>query len=192
MQCPSCAAPLADDSRFCIHCGMPIALAPPAYYPGMGCPVCGGDGSGLPATKVYCGYCRWLRPLYPGYELPIEAFLWRLDADAMNVLLSLGPLTMAAHAISERVGRPWLEASVNGLRLSERQLPDIFNLALRAGRILGLPFLPEIYVSGDQMWDATTLGSDASAFIIIGSVLINFKEEELLFVLAREMGHCRA
>ena len=42
------------------------------------------------------------------------------------------------------------------------------------------------------MWDAATFGSDASAFIVIGSVLINFKEEELLFVLGREMGHCRA
>jgi Zn-dependent protease with chaperone function len=192
MHCPSCSAVLTDDARFCIHCGM--SLAPPTlnYNQGMFCPQCGGDGSGLPASKVYCSQCRWLRPLYPGYELPIEAFLWRLDADAMNVLRNLGPLTMAAHAISERIGRPWFEASVNGLRLSEKQIPEIFNLAIRAGRIIGLQYLPEIYISGDQMWDAATLGSDASAFIVIGSVLINFKEEELLFVLGREMGHCRA
>ena len=146
----------------------------------------------LPASKLYCAGCRWLRPLGPDYVVPVETFLWRLDADAMRVLRSLGPLTSAAHAISERVGRPWFEASVNGLRLSERQLPDVFAIAIKAARIVGLAQLPELYVSGDQMWDATTLGSDHSAFIVIGSVLLNFKEEEMLFILAREMGHCRA
>jgi Peptidase family M48 len=110
----------------------------------------------------------------------------------MNVLRSLGPLTQAAHAISEKVGRRWFESSVNGLRLSERQLPDVFSAAIRAARIVGLPYLPEIYISGDQMWDAMTLGTENSAFIVIGSVLLNFKEDELLFVLGREMGHCRA
>jgi len=43
------------------------------------------------------------------------------------------------------------------------------------------------------MWDALTYGSDRSAFILIGTALINnFKGDDLLFVLAREMGHCRA
>jgi hypothetical protein len=77
----------------------------------------------------------------------------------MNVLASLGPLTTAAQMVSERVGRPWFEASVNGLRLSETQLPDIFALAIRAARHVGLPTLPEIYVSRENMWDAMTLGS---------------------------------
>ena len=141
MQCPNCSAVAADDVRFCIHCGMALSPAALGGFQGMGCPVCGGDGSGLPASKVYCSHCRWLRPLGPDYELPIEAFLWRLDADAMNMLRSVGPLTMAAQAISERVGRPWFEASVNGLRLSERQIPEIFNIAILAGRIIGLPIL---------------------------------------------------
>lgn len=110
----------------------------------------------------------------------------------MNALRSFTPLTIAARAVSERVGRPWFEASVNGLRLSEQQLPDIFALALRAARTLALPYMPEIYISGDQMWDANTLGTDTNAFIVLGSVLINFKEEELLFVLGREMGRVRA
>ncbi len=215
MQCTSCSGTLAADARFCIHCGASVATAnassayapngyaehayqppvPMAYSPyamGYVCPTCNGDGSGLPAAKVYCSTCRWLRPLAPDYALPVEAFLWRLDADAMNVLRSLGPLTQAAHAISEKVGRRWFESAVNGLRLSERQLPDVFDTAIRAARIVGLPYLPEIYISGDQMWDAMTLGTENSAFIVIGSVLLNFKEDELLFVLGREMGHCRA
>jgi Zn-dependent protease with chaperone function len=141
---------------------------------------------------VYCPTCRWLRPLYHRYDVDINAFLWRLDADAMNVLSAMGPLTAAAHAVSERVGRPWFEASVNGLRLSENQLPDVFLTAIRAARILALRYLPEIYISGEQMWDATTLGTDNAAFIVLGSVLTNFKGDDLLFVLGREMGHVRA
>ncbi|MDQ6827440.1 MAG: M48 family metalloprotease, partial [Gemmatimonadota bacterium] len=195
--CPACSLELAYDSRFCIHCGTPVAAdaqpqMPYDYSYGFGCQTCGGDGSGLPASKVYCPTCRWLRPLGPDYDMDINAFLWALDADAMNVLRSLGPLTAAAHAVSERVGRPWFEASVNGLRLGERQLPDIFEAAIKAARIMGLQYLPELYVSGEQMWDATTLGTDSRAFIVLGSVLTNFKGDELLFVLGREMGHVRA
>ncbi|MBL0940862.1 MAG: M48 family metallopeptidase [Gemmatimonadaceae bacterium] len=165
---------------------------PASTFAAAPCTTCGGNGATLPPDRVFCGTCRWLRPLNEGYVLPVESFLWRLDADAMNVLRSLGPLTMAARAVSERVGRPWFEASVNGLRLGEQQLPDIFALAIRAARTLALPYMPEIYISGEQMWDANTLGTDTNAFIVLGSVLINFKEDELLFVLGREMGRVRA
>jgi Zn-dependent protease with chaperone function len=124
--------------------------------------------------------------------MPVEAFLWRLDADAMNVLRSIGPLSAAAHSLSERVGRPWFEASVNGVRLSEQQLPDVFALAIKAARIVGLTHLPEIYVSGEHMWDAVTMGSQTSSFIAIGSVLTNFRGDDLLYLLGREMGHAKA
>lgn len=196
LACAVCAGTLVEGSRFCIHCGSPVEGTPTQalFSPGVGfaCPECGGDGARLPLDKVYCPTCRWLRPLHDGYDVDVNAFLWRLDADAMNTLRSMGPLTAAAHAISERVGRPWFEASVNGLRLSERQLPEIFLPAIRAARIMALRYLPEIYVSGEQMWDATTLGTDNSAFIVLGSVLTNFKGEDLLYVLGREMGHVRA
>lgn len=191
LPCQTCGGASPADSRFCIHCGSAAGSAP-VYDNAWGCPTCGGDGSRLSSDRVYCAGCRWLRPLGPEYQIDINAFLWALDADAMNVLRSLGPLTAAAHAVSERVGRPWLEASVNGLRLSERQLPDIFSQAIRAARIMALPCLPEIYVSGEAMWDAVTLGTDSSAFIVLGSVLTNFKNDDLLFVLGREMGHVRA
>lgn len=193
--CIACQGALAAEARFCTHCGTPVeAGAPPLGDTAFafGCRTCGGHGARLAADRVYCPECRWLRPLHPRYALDVDAFLWRLDADAMNVLRSLGPLTSAAQAASERVGRPWFEASVNGLRLGERQLPDVFALAIRAARIMALPTLPEIYVSGDQMWDATTLGTDTSAFIVLGSVLTNFRGDDLLYILGREMGHVRA
>jgi len=193
--CPRCNAPSDGTARFCTQCGSPFgaaAVAPATPYYAMGCTTCGGDGSRLPADKVFCPTCRWLRPLGPNYQMPVEAFLWRLDADAMNTLAGIGPLNSAAHGISEKVGRPWFEAAVNGVRLSEQQLPDIFELAVKAARIVGLEHLPEIYISGEQMWDSVTMGSQTSSFIALGSVLTNFRGDDLLYLIGREMGHAKA
>jgi hypothetical protein len=190
--CTHCGAQIDANARFCTQCGTPNAAPAPPQTFGFGCQTCGGDGTRLPAERVYCASCRWLRPLGPGYSLPVEAFLWRLDADAMNTLSGIAPLNAAAHSLSETVGRPWFEAAVNGIRLSERQMPDIFALAIKAARIVGLTHLPEIYISGQQMWDAVTMGSQTASFVALGSVLTNFRGDDLLYLLAREMGHARA
>lgn len=195
--CFQCHAPHDGVSRFCTHCGAaygaavagPVAAAAPYAF---GCQSCGGDGARLEPHRVYCPTCRWLRPLGANYQMPVEAFLWRLDADAMNTLAGIGPLSSAAHSLSEGVGRPWFEASVNGVRLSEQQMPDIFALAIKAARVVGLDRLPEIYISGEQMWDSVTMGSNTSSFIALGSVLTNFRGDDLLYLLGREMGHARA
>lgn len=200
LQCPNCGAQADVGARFCMQCGVPFAAAPVAPAPfaaatgfsTFGCASCGGDGSRLATERVYCPACRWLRPLGPGYNLPVEAFLWRLDAEAMNTLSGIGPLNAAAHSISESVGRPWFEAAVNGVRLSEHQMPDIFEMAIKAARIVGLSHLPEIYISGQQMWDAVTMGSQTSSFIALGSVLTNFRGDDLLYLIGREMGHAKA
>ena len=56
-----------------------------------------------------------------------------------------------------------------------------------------MPYMPDVYVSGDRMWESMTYGSDNSAFIIIGTALLNnFRGDDLLYLLARELGHCRA
>jgi predicted Zn finger-like uncharacterized protein len=91
------------------------------------------------------------------------------------------------------VGRPWIESTFNGIRLGPKQLPEVWKQAVLAARILGLPSMPDVYVSGDSQWNTYTFGSDTSAFIVLGTaILTNFQNDELLFVLAREMGHCRA
>ena len=44
-----------------------------------------------------------------------------------------------------------------------------------------------------RMWNTYTYGTDTSAFIVLGTAILNnFQNDDLLFVLAREMGHCRA
>ena len=192
--CPACGAQALGEGVFCTTCGGSLASSDPVFQPtgSFGCDHCGGDGQRLPRAEVFCPICRWLRPLGPGYALPASTFLYALDGQAMDLLSSIGPLNAAAENLSGRIGRPWLEASVNGLRLGPDQLGDIFQTAVMAARIVGLRRMPELYISGDQMWEALTLGDADSAFVVIGSVLTNFKDDDLLYVLGREMGHVAA
>ena len=189
--CPQCHSGLNAGARFCTSCGLALQFeaAAPMH---LSCHTCGGDGSRLAVSKVYCPDCRWLRQMAPDYVMDVNAFMWNLDAQTMAVLQSLGPITDAARHMAGKVGRPWFEAATNGIRLSERQFPEIFSAAIRAAQIMGLQRMPEIYLSGAQLWDAITLGSDEQAFIVVGSVLTYFKGDELLYLLAREMGHIRA
>ena len=172
--------------------GAPAATAAVAV-PVSACNVCGGDGARLdPATDV-CPDCAWVRPLYPGYQLDRSVFLWAQDGQAMSRLQKISALHAAVRFASDRVGRPWIESTFNGILLGPSQLADVWKQAVLAARILGLSKMPDVYLSGDNQWITYTFGSDTSAFIILGTAILNnFEGDELLFVLAREMGHCRA
>jgi len=157
------------------------------------CKVCGGAGAGLNADTVICPECSWLRPLLPGYTLDRSVFLWAQDGQAMTKLQSISSLHTAVKAVSDKVGRPWIESTFNGILLGPRQFPDIWVRAILAARILGLTKMPDVYISGDSQWNTYTYGTDTSAFIVLGTAILNnFQNDDLLFVLAREMGHCRA
>lgn len=159
----------------------------------LSCYTCGGDGHRLNEKTIICPVCNWLRPLVPGYQVEASAFEWAADGKAMSTLRSMKTLNAAARAVSDKVGRRWIESTFNGVLLGEKQLPHIYGQAVRAARILGMSHMPDVYVSGERSWDCLTYGSDKDSFIIIGSALAgNFQGQDLLFLLAREMGHCRA
>lgn len=172
--------------------GLDPGSARPVTY-AIPCAACGGDGSRLEATVDFCNHCRWLRPLVPGYKLDCSAFQWAQDGTAMQKLRSISALNTAARKVSDKVGRPWIEATFNAVHVSEKQLPRIHEQSILAARILNLSFLPDVYVSGERMWEAATYGSDTNSFIVLGSALVtSFPGDDLLFLLGREMGHCRA
>ncbi len=157
------------------------------------CQNCGLNGEKLDARINFCPQCRWLRPLAPGYKLDCAAFQWAQDGAAMQKLRSIGALNSVARTVSDKVGRPWIEGTFNAVHVNEKQLPKVHKQAVLAARILDLPYLPDVYVSGERMWDGATYGSDTSSFVVLGTALVtSFQEDELLFLLAREMGHCRA
>ena len=111
----------------------------------------------------------------------------------MNALRAMKPLNAAAKAVSQKVGRRWIEVSFNGVLLGEKQMPHIFGQAVRAARILGMSHMPDVYLSGERPWDCLTFGSEQDSFVVIGlAVAGNFQGVDMLFLLAREMGHCKA
>ena len=159
----------------------------------MNCYACGGNGQGLGEKTIICKECNWLRPLVPGYQVDSSAFAWAADGKAMAALRSMKTLNAAAKAVSEKVGRRWIESTFNGVLLGEKQLPHIYGQAVRAARILGMSHMPDVYLSGERPWDCLTFGSDTDSFVVVGSALAgNFQGADMLFLLAREMGHCRA
>lgn len=170
---------------------------PPIYQqvpaPTPKCQTCGGFGAGLADARVMCPECRWLRPLVPGYRVDSSAFAWAADAKAMAALRAITPLNAAAKGVSEKVGRRWIEVTFNGVRLGEKQMPQVFGQAVRAARILGMTHMPDVYLSGERPWDMLTFGSDTDSFIVIGSAMAgNFQGIDMLYLLAREIGHCKA
>lgn len=169
---------------------------PPNFQPPIRqvrCHTCGDNPNSLPDKVVVCKDCRTLKPLVPGYTVDNSAFAWAADAKAMSALRSMKPLLMAAKSVSEKVGRRWIEVTFNGVRLSERQMPHIYGQAVRAARILGMTHMPDVYLSGERPWDMLTFGTDNDSFIVVGSALAgNFQGVDMLFLLAREMGHCKS
>ncbi len=162
------------------------------YPPPPKCQQCGDNGKLLDEKIIICPECGWLRPLTEGYDVDCSAFQWSEDGKAMSALRKIKPLSLLAESISEKVGRRWIETTFNGVLLSEKQLPGIYAQAVRAARVLAMPNMPDIYVSGELAWDCRTYGTNKDSFIVLGSALAtNFRGPEILFLFAREMGHCR-
>lgn len=197
---PQMAAPQVQNQQY------PNQAVQPNYYPQQQyvqqknyqmphvtqCKTCGGNGVHLNTQIVICKECGWLRPLAEGYGVDLSAFQYSEDGKAMNALKAITPLTMAAEAISSKVGRRWIESTFNSVKLSDNQLPEVYEQAVRAARILGMSYMPDVYISGELMWDCKTFGSDKDSFIVMGTALAtNFRGPELLFLFAREIGHCR-
>ncbi|MEZ6092647.1 MAG: M48 family metalloprotease [Pirellulaceae bacterium] len=186
--------------KFCTTCGESLqetiennSLASAEVVSRTGLEICLSCGRPFEQGKHVCQSCNGLKPLAPGFEIDPSLFQWALDGQAMAKLRSIGPLVALARSVSQRVGRPWIESTFNGIRLGYNQMPHIYSMAVQAGRMLGLKRMPSIYVSGERPWSALTFGSDNDAFIVIGSALVScFQKGELMFLFAREMGHILA
>lgn len=148
------------------------------------------DGAQFEEGKNICSSCRRIRPLASGYVVEPAWFQWAQDGQAMAKLRSITALNRVARKVSDQVGRRWVESTFNGVRLSEKQMPHVYLVAVEAARRLGVHHMPDVYVSGSYPWDIMTFGSDENAFIVVGSALVaSFRGRDLGFLFAREMGH---
>lgn len=89
--------------------------------------------------------------------------------------------------ISERQMRLILLGS--GVRVSERQFPDLHHLLNDVGAVLDATELPEVYVVADPTLNARTVGLNRPIIVLNSGLVDLLDTEELRFVIGHELGH---
>lgn len=82
----------------------------------------------------------------------------------------------------------WSENVTTNLRLSERQLPEIYKHLPPICQKLGIR-IPELYLQMSPIPNAWTSGNNRVYIVVTLGLIKRFKEEELDAVLAHECGH---
>jgi Zn-dependent protease with chaperone function len=76
-----------------------------------------------------------------------------------------------------------------GVRVSERQFPQINDMVRDGAYILDLPQVPEVFITQSPLVNAMTLGSDRPFIVITTGMVDLLDPEELRTVVGHELGH---
>jgi Zn-dependent protease with chaperone function len=77
----------------------------------------------------------------------------------------------------------------NSVKVSERQLPELWGSYQGVKRILDMPGDYELYVSSSLLWNALTIGSRSPMIVVGSNLLEQLSAGEQRVVVAHEMGH---
>jgi len=77
----------------------------------------------------------------------------------------------------------------NSVKVSERQLPQLWASYDGVRRILDMPGEYDLYVSSSVLWNAVTIGSQAPMIVVASGLLEKLSPGEQRTVIAHEMGH---
>lgn len=167
---------------------------------------CGNCGAvnRLPREKVLhlkgsplCGRCD--TPLFRAFDryfddLDPTSYIHPLDHETLEALKRIpGISTMLRSLIRhsfELATR--IHHHANFVRVGPHQLASLYAQFEHAGRSLGIKQLPELYVYQDPIPNAYTFGVDRYFVAISTGCLELLDEEEILCILAHELGHVHA
>ena len=113
------------------------------------------------------------------------------DTETLNILKATPGMS---HLMEQSLRRDyderlWLETITTNLRLSEHQMPEIYNHLPPICKRLGIP-IPELYLQLSPIVKASAYVYDNKPYIVLTLGLIRrIKNEELDAVLAHECGH---
>lgn len=119
---------------------------------------------------------------------------WEHPADraALVALQQIPGLDVALRALigatTERSLR--LNALASSVRVTERQFPKLHNLLKEACNVLDAEYIPELYVAQNPFLNAGAIGVKTPFITLNSSVLDIADSEEVLAIIAHELGHC--
>lgn len=128
---------------------------------------------------------------FPG--LSPRAFQLQADCAASEALEKFPLFPQLVRAIysgfEEKVAR--LDQMSSSFRLGPNQGSSIYRLFSRAAEILDLATLPEIFLSGDFMVNATAFGVKRYMITLYAPLVSMLDEAELMAIIGHELGHVK-
>ncbi|MBU3915573.1 M48 family metallopeptidase, partial [bacterium] len=120
-------------------------------------------------------------------------FLHPTDAKALSVLKSAKGLDVVINWLFkwsyEKVQR--ILHMGNAIRVTSASYNRLHEMIKLCGDILNMPY-PELYVSQNAHVNAYTIGTTSPFMVLSTSIIEALEDEELLAVIAHEMGHIKA
>ncbi|MFN4219444.1 MAG: M48 family metalloprotease [bacterium] len=126
---------------------------------------------------------------FPGISL--KAIQHRFDAQATESLKKIPLLPQLLKFLNKIFSEEALYVIFTGqaLRVTPRQYPRLYKVYREAIEILDLPYEPEFFLQTSQDINAYAIGMERRFVIVTSSLTEILSEEELLFVIAHELGH---
>ena len=130
----------------------------------------------------------------PFSSLSADVFIHNLDRQMLDSLQRLPGIDTVLRSLL----RHSIELSMrlahqgNFIKASATQLKSLYEKLEYAARILDIPVLPELYVVQDARANAYTFGVEKCSIAISSGLLDLMSDEEIISVLAHELGHIKA
>jgi Zn-dependent protease with chaperone function len=126
---------------------------------------------------------------YP--ELSSKAYEHPADRAATTALKAVPMLDIVVRKLVEFSYERALRQSYlgNSVRVSDRQLPQLWASYDGVRRILDMPGEYDVYVSSSVIWNAVTIGSQAPMIVLGSGLLEKLTAGEQRTIIAHEMGH---
>lgn len=126
--------------------------------------------------------------------LKAEHFRHSLDLEATNRLKQIPALDFAIRSVLGAIAEDffYLNNIASSIRISEKQLPDLYDLLVSACEILDVE-VPQLYIQQNPVPNAYTLAiRGQKPFIVIHTSLLDLlNPEEIKAVIAHELGHLK-